>query len=71
VKSGTFAPGPTRLVLRQIKEQNDGITIADAMREGFTKSERWSVTKQGQAEDVQESYTGDRLRKFIVKAAFA
>ena len=28
--------------------------------EGFTEIERWSVTKQGSVEAVQESYTGDR-----------
>jgi hypothetical protein len=43
-----------------MKEQNGGITIADAMIEGFTEIERWSVPKQGTGEDVQESYTGDR-----------
>ena len=40
--------------------ENGGITIADAMIEGFTEMERWSVPKQGPMEDVQESYTGDR-----------
>ena len=43
-----------------MKEQNGGITIADAMDEGFTEIERWSVPKQGPVEDVQESYTSDR-----------
>ena len=37
-----------------------GITIADATSEGFKEIERWSVTKQGLVEHVQESYTGDR-----------
>jgi len=40
--------------------ENGGITIADAMIEGFTEMERWSVPKQGPMEDVQESYTGNR-----------
>ena len=43
-----------------MKEQNGGTTIADALVEGFTEIERWSVPKQGPVEDVQESYTGDR-----------
>jgi hypothetical protein len=47
-----------------MKEQNGGITIADAMIEGFTEIERWSVPKQSSVEDVQESYTGDRPVEF-------
>ena len=43
-----------------MKGQNGGITIAEAMLEGFKEIERWSVTKQGLVEAVQESYTGDR-----------
>lgn len=43
-----------------MKGQNGGITIAEAMIEGFKEIERWSVTKQGLVEAVQESYTGDR-----------
>jgi hypothetical protein len=45
-----------------MKEQNGGITIADAMNEGFKDIETWSVTKQALVKDVQESYTGDRPR---------
>jgi hypothetical protein len=40
-----------------MKGQNGGITIAEAMIEGFKEIERWSVTKQGLVEAVQESYT--------------
>ena len=43
-----------------MKGQNGGITIAEAMLEGIKEIERWSVTKQGSVEVVQESYTGDR-----------
>ena len=43
-----------------MKEQNGGITIAEAMISGFTEIERWSVPKQGLTQDVQESYTNDR-----------
>ena len=43
-----------------MKGQNGGITIAEAMIEGFKEIERWSVSKQGLVEAVQESYTGDR-----------
>ena len=43
-----------------MKGQNGGITIAEAMIEGFKEIERWSVTKQGLVEAVQEYYTGDR-----------
>jgi hypothetical protein len=45
-----------------MKEQNGGITIAEAMNEGFKEIERWSIPKQGLVGDVQESYTGDRLQ---------
>jgi len=44
-----------------------GITIADATSEGFKEIERWSVTKQGLVEDVQESYTGDRPQIFTLE----
>ena len=40
-----------------MKGQNGGITIAEAMIEGFKEIGRWSVTKQGLVAAVQESYT--------------
>jgi hypothetical protein len=54
----SYVPNPVSAELNE--ETNDGITIADAMCEGFKEIERWSVTKQGLVEAVQESYTGDR-----------
>jgi hypothetical protein len=53
--------GAAQLVSPELNEGTKrGITIADATSERFKEIERWSVTKQGLAEDVQESYTGDR-----------
>ena len=37
------------------------------MSEGFKQIERWSVTKQGLVEAVQESYTGNRLKISYLK----
>ena len=60
--------GAAQLVSPELNEGTKrGITIADATSERFKEIERWSVTKQGLVEDVQESYTGDRPQIFTLE----